>query len=131
MCKYFWINESAAYRHGLELAPNGVIGRQNQDNHSRRHKLSFFVIVVATTYPNSCKKLSANKSDNPFPGVLSVVLTVDSSKCSNLWWIILASVLGGVFFLAVGLAILVATNAKVGSVFRPFSKRTKEEGHGD
>lgn len=75
---------------------------------------------------SSCKtyKLgSPGVTEDGAKGKLTMVILINSSKC-NLWWIILASVLGGVILIILFIALLATFNKNVKSKLRPFWVRS-------
>lgn len=84
------------------------------------------VAISATLKGKSCKKVSAQKVATS--GSLAVLFSVSSSAC-NTWWIVLASVLGGL--VVIGLIVVVLLAIFVPSVrtfFRPYSKKRAQQG---
>lgn len=84
------------------------------------------VSITATLKSKTCKKVSAQKVAST--GTLSVLFSVDSSRC-KVWWIVLASVLGGLVVIGVVVVILLAIFVpSVRSFFRPYEKRKVSKG---
>lgn len=69
----------------------------------------------------NCKKVSTQKVESA--GTISALFTIDSSSC-RVWWIVLASVLGGLVLIAVVVVVLLVIFVKpVRTFFRPYSAR--------
>jgi hypothetical protein len=79
------------------------------------------LIINAQLKSKSCKKVKAVTNEDSNRETLSVTFRLDSSKC-RIWWIVLASVLGGVVLIAAVIAILAATNSNVRKFFRPHAR---------
>ena len=83
------------------------------------------VTLILNNKDGGCRKVKATNVSSR--GNLSALFSVDSSRC-NLWWIILASVLGGVLVIAIIVIImLVIFVPKVRVAFRPYSGRRKAD----
>jgi hypothetical protein len=74
----------------------------------------------------SCKKVKvAIDSDQSSSKTLGVIFKIDSSKC-KVWWIVVASVIGGLVLIVVVLALIFGLNPRARALVRPHSKRANE-----
>lgn len=79
-------------------------------------------IPIKLSSSKSCRVASAKATTGSDARTLSVVFSVDSSKC-NRWWIIVVAVLGGIIIIAfIVIIVLVLTVPRVRQFFRPYSK---------
>jgi hypothetical protein len=89
------------------------------------------VLLVAPSPQDSCKSLTvatqetSGTSSYTLSGLFQVSDTCGKDKKSNLWWIILVSVLGSVILLAIIIALL-ATFTPLKRIVRPFTKRNAQ-----
>lgn len=81
------------------------------------------VTVSSSTSGKTCKKLKATKDDvNSNASNLAIALRVDVGGC-RVWWIVLASVLGGVVIIATIIPILYFTYKPFRRLVSPFRRR--------
>jgi hypothetical protein len=90
-----------------------------------RSSLDETLFVVSAPSKKKCQRIEAKSSSTV--NTLSVVLNYNGNKC-NTWWIIVASVIGGlVLITVVTIALLATLNSKVKNKFRPYWARNKHE----
>ena len=75
-------------------------------------------LVIDSSKTTSCRRASASK-DSKSKSDLVAVFSIDDSKC-NVWWIVLASVLGGVVIVVIIIAIAVRFVPSCKALVRPF-----------
>ena len=91
----------------------------SSDNTSLCNNLRSIKLKARST--SGCKKLKSQSSISPDGLTLSGVFTISTSSC-NTWWIVLASVLGGLVVLAVIITIIVVVSCpKLRMKARPYA----------
>lgn len=104
------------------------IDSSGSDSCSSNVRLDRINVVAKLKAKDSCKRVKVTKKKTDANSkTLSVIFSLDNSKC-NLWWIILASVLAGLLVIAIIVVILLAVFVpSFRNKFRPYAKRRRAQ----